>query len=424
MQKESINTAPSCTDITDQTSLRLDEALQRMLSDAEQVSGFERISIQEADQRVLDELLISPINVPSHTNSAVDGFSLNSSDLPADGQIKELPVKGMIVAGRPHETPLESGTCLRIMTGAQMPENGDTVVMQEHVELNDNTIRIDDRHKAGQNVRQAGEDLAKGSTVLKPGKFLTAADIGLIASLGIGEINVKRRPRITIFSTGDEIHSIGQYLAEGGIYDSNRYTLSAALRRLNISLVDMGIVPDNREILLEAFSSASKNSDVIITSGGVSVGEADYTKEVLSSLGSVEFWKVAIKPGRPVAFGKINNATFFGLPGNPVAVMVTFYLLALPTIKKIMGINEETPQITVKARSAERLRKLPGRTEVVRGVLTQNSSGEWEARSTGKQGSGILKSMSDANAFLLLEHDRETVLPGELVTALPFAGLI
>ncbi len=424
MTKERLSTQSCCSDNIEIGTLRIEEALNKMLDNSATINGFEKVALQKSTGRVLDESIISPIDVPPHTNSAVDGFAVNSDDLPTEGGITELKIAGMIVAGKPHDAPLQTGTALRIMTGAKIPDNADMVIMQEHVEAFDGLVRIDDRHTKGQNIRQAGEDIKEGTAILEPGKQLTPADIGLIASLGIGEIVVKRRPRVTIFSTGDELYSIGSQLADGGIYDSNRYTLAAALNRLNINLIDMGIIIDDKQKLLEAFSTAAQNSDVVITSGGVSVGEADYTKEVLTTLGSVEFWKVAIKPGRPIAFGKIGPATFFGLPGNPVAVMVTYYQFVLPVLQKIMGISDRLIRPTIKARSLERIRKLPGRTEFVRGILSQNEEGEWTVRSTGKQGSGILRSMSDANAFLVLEHDRGMIEKGDWVTAQPFAGLI
>jgi len=424
MTNEIITTHSCCSDKIEPGTLKLHEALGKMLDNCTEVSGFEKVALQSATGRILGKAITSPIDVPSHTNSAVDGFAINHQDLAQNGEIQKLSVEGMIVAGKPHQKPLSRGTVLRIMTGAKMPEGADTVIMQEHVEFKEGIILLDDRHNPGQNVRQAGEDIKKGTVILKAGKLLTPADIGLIASLGTGEVIVKRRPRVTIFSTGDEIHSIGQQLADGGIYDSNRYTLAAALNRLNINLIDMGIIADDKQKLLDTFSSAAENSDVIITSGGVSVGEADYTKEVLTELGTVDFWKVAIKPGRPVAFGKIGPATFFGLPGNPVAVMVTYYQFVLPTLQKIMGVTDALIRPTLKVRSLERIRKLPGRTEFVRGIISQNDDGDWIARSTGKQGSGILKSMSEANAFLVLEHDRETIEEGDTITAQPFAGLI
>ncbi len=424
MSDETITTHSCCSDKIEPGTLKVHEALTKMLNNCEAVNGFEKVALQSATGRILAESISSPIDVPSHTNSAVDGFAINHQDLPKKGETKSLPVEGMIVAGKPHQTALTPGRVLRIMTGAKIPEGADTVIMQEHAEYKEGTILIDDRHMAGQNVRQAGEDIKQGSAVLREGKQLTPADIGLIASLGTGEVIVKRRPRVTIFSTGDEIHSIGQQLADGGIYDSNRYTLAAALNRLSITLIDMGIIADDKQKLLDTFSSAAKNSDVIITSGGVSVGEADYTKEVLTTLGTVDFWKVAIKPGRPVAFGKIGDATFFGLPGNPVAVMVTYYQFVLPTLYKIMGVTDSPVRPTLKVRSLEKIRKLPGRTEFVRGIISQDEAGDWVAKSTGKQGSGILKSMSEANAFLVLEHDRESIEVGDTITAQPFSGLI
>jgi molybdopterin molybdotransferase len=304
-----------------------------------------------------------------------------------------------------------------------MPEGLDTVIMQERVEVQGNAVLIDSSQWPGQNVRKAGEDIMQGQTVLHPGKFLTPPDIGLIASLGLPEINVTRKLRIAVASTGDEIYGLGTTPGAAGLYDSNRYSLLAALDRPDIEVINLGIVEDRPEALLNAFEQGGQFADVIISTGGVSVGEADYTKAALKSSGQIAFWKIALKPGRPLAFGGIGNAIFFGLPGNPVSVMVTFYLLILPALEKMLGIKDKPIVPVFLARALEDLRKKPGRTEVFRGIIQQDQTGEWTVRSAGKQGSGILSSMSLANAFIVLEHERGSVNVGESVWVKPFAGL-
>jgi len=309
------------------------------------------------------------------------------------------------------------------MTGAPMPKGLDTVIMQEHCQRDSHSIRIDSRHKRGQNVRQAGEDITQGTTLLKAGKMLCPADIGLLASLGITEIKVKRKLRVAIASTGNEIYSPAETPKGGGLYDSNRYSLLAALDRPDIEVVNLGIINDQESLLLERFNSAADYADVIISSGGVSVGEADFTKTALKASGQIDFWKVAIKPGRPIAFGKIKHSTFFGLPGNPVAVLVTFYQFVLPALEKALSITDKPIAPIIKARSQETMRKKPGRTEIARGIVSQTATGEWQVKTTGKQGSGILSSISLANAFIILEHDRHTIEAGEWVDVQLFSGL-
>jgi molybdopterin molybdotransferase len=304
-----------------------------------------------------------------------------------------------------------------------MPDAADTVIMQEHIEVHDNTIHIDARHSPGQNVRQAGEDIQQDQSLLQAGIKLTPPQIGLIASLGISEVCVKTPLVAAVFSTGDEVLSLGEAPRKGCIYDSNRYSLISALKKLGCQVLDMGIIADDPDKLRNAFQLASKNSNVIFTSGGVSVGEADYTKKILSETGSINFWKVAMKPGRPVAFGKIGDATFFGLPGNPVAVMVTFYQFALPCLQKMMGLTSPLVAPIIKAKCTHSIRKIAGRTEFQRGILSKRNDGEWEVCTTGQQGSGILRSMSDANAFIILEHNRPSIKEGEWVSAQPFSSL-
>ncbi|CCE23006.1 molybdopterin molybdotransferase MoeA [Methylotuvimicrobium alcaliphilum] len=417
-----IHTQPSCTDIFESGLMPCEEALSRILNNLPAIEGYQRLPIEKARGRVLHETVVSASNVPPHTNSAVDGYALHSSDLPDQG-IARLAVKGIALAGEPFRGSIEKGTCLRIMTGAAMPEALDTVIMQEHAEIKDGFITIDSRHKAGQNVRRAGEDIKQGETVLASGKLLTPPDIGLLASLGICEVNVKRKLTVAIASTGNEIVAPHQIPTEAGIFDSNRYSLFAALDRSDIEIIDLGIIEDDAEVLLQRFNEAGRHADVIISTGGVSVGEADFTKTALKNSGQVDFWKVAIKPGRPLAFGRIGNAAFFGLPGNPVAVLVTFYFFVLPALEKMLGIVDKPIAPTLTARTTENLRKKPGRTEIQRGIVSRDENGDWIVKTTGKQGSGILMSMSKANAFIILNHQDTSKSAGDWVTVMPFCGM-
>lgn len=417
-----IPTQPSCTDIYEPGLIPVQDALAQILAEVSAVNGCERLPIGQARGRTLYDPVIAAFNVPTHTNSAVDGYAIRAEEVPEHGK-RSLKLGGHAFAGKPFLGEVKSGHCIRIMTGAPVPEGLDAVIMQEHVELEDSLIRIDARHKAGQNIRKAGEDIQQGQILLQPGKFLTPPDIGMLASLGIAEINVSRKLRVAIASTGNEVFDLGDTPGPGGIYDSNRYSLLAALDRPDIEVINLGILEDDPAALLASFQSAADYADVIISSGGVSVGEADYTKTALLASGAVNFWKVAIKPGRPLAFGHIGKAAFFGLPGNPVAVLVTFYLFVLPALEKMLGINSKPIAPTFLARTTEDLRKKPGRTEIQRAIIEPDGSGQWTVKTTGKQGSGILRSMSLANAFIILDHDSSSVKAGEWVTVQPFAGL-
>ncbi|ORU92360.1 MAG: molybdopterin molybdenumtransferase MoeA [Cycloclasticus sp. symbiont of Poecilosclerida sp. N] len=438
------NVQSGCGDENEQGTLTVSQALQNMLGAITERRNTEQIHISEAVDRILAQAISSPLNVPSHRNSAVDGYAVLQADLPSGEDTKTLNIIGRVVAGHPYKDELsgkalpsasrkltlcrskgelQQGDCIQIMTGAQMPDLADTVIMQEHVEVTGDSIRLDGRHTGGQNVRQAGEDIQVGQVVLQTGIKLTPPQIGLIASLGIAEIRVKTPLTAAVFSTGDEVLSLGEAAKEGCIYDSNRYSMISALKKLGCNVLDMGIIPDDPEKLRLAFEQAANSADVILTSGGVSVGEADYTKQVLMEAGSINFWKVAMKPGRPVAFGNINDTIFFGLPGNPVAVMVTFYQFALPCLQKMMGLSKPLISPIIKAQCSNTIRKIPGRSEFQRGILSQTSSGEWQVCTTGKQGSGILRSMSEANAFIILEHERTSIKKGEWVNVQPFSGL-
>lgn len=418
---KNVKTDPSCMDDFDPNSLLVEQALARIDEVVRPVEGFEKVAIRSSLGRTLAEDVLSPINVPSHTNSAMDGYAVNSADLPSTGNTS-LKVVGTAYAGHPLEHPVGRGEAARIMTGAMMPEGTDTVLMQEHVERQDDSILLDDRHTAGQNVRQAGEDLAVGQVVLRSGRHIVPADLGLLASLGVAEIRVMRHLRVAFFSTGDELRSIGEPLQPGQIYDSNRYTLYGMLSAMGVEIMDMGVIPDDREAIQTAFRYAAENADAMITTGGVSVGEADFVKDTLDQMGEVNFWKIAMKPGRPLSFGQVGKAFFFGLPGNPVSAMVTFYQFVQPALKRLMGQTDVAP-VRIPVRCLSALKKRPGRVEFQRGVLERGEDGSMQVRSTGNQGSHVLSSMSYANCFIIMPLESDGVAPGEEVEVQPFYGL-
>lgn len=419
---ETIGFDPSCADNFDSTSLSVDEAKHRILDGVSATTGTEQMPITEALNRILARDVVSAMNVPAHANSAMDGYAIRGEDIPASGT-RELRVIGSAFAGRPFEAAMERGQCVRIMTGAPMPAGSDTVVIQERVQRIGDHIRLDARQQARDNVRDAGEDIRIGQVVLNAGRRLIPADIGLLASLGQAEVTVFDRLRVAFFSTGDELQPIGTRLAPGEVHDSNRYTLRGMLQRLGAEVVDIGIVRDTPQATRAAFTRAADGQDVVISSGGVSVGEADFVKATLEELGHAEFWRVAMKPGRPLTFGRVGDAVFFGLPGNPVSVMVTFYQFVQPALRKMMGESQIT-NLRLPARCTSRLNKRPGRAEFQRGILEQGANGELTVRGTGMQGSGILTSMSHANCFIVLAQDCAGVEAGEIVTVEPFAGLI
>ena len=425
MKDNEIENQPGCEDELNTGLLTVDEARARILEAVNMISDTHTAALRDALGRVLATDVVSPIDVPSHTNSAMDGYAVRAVDLPADGT-RTFPVLGTSWAGRPYIGPIGPGEAVRIMTGGVMPEGMDSVVMQEQVEIDadNNSVLIGTGHSAGQNVRAAGEDVEAGQTVLSAGRRLTAADIGVLASLGLGKVSIYRKLRVAFFSTGDELRAVGEPLSPGEIYDSNRYTLYGMLKKLDVEIIDMGVVRDQRELIEQAFTDAAASADAIITSGGVSVGESDFVKETLEKLGDMSFWKIAMKPGRPVTFGHINEAVFFGLPGNPVSVMVTFFQFVRPALLKMTGDSGTLDAFTLHARTTTALRKHPGRYEFQRGVLQQTAPGEFSVRSAGAQGSGILRSMSEANCFILLDPDRTRVEVGEVVEVQPFQNLI
>jgi molybdopterin molybdotransferase len=411
----------SCVDGYDPDALRVDKAAAAIRACLTPVKEIETVAVRDSLGRVLAQDIVPQINVPGHDNSAMDGWAVRSKDVSLDREIQLLQI-GKALAGKPFRGAIGAGECVRVMTGAVMPQGADTVVVQEVCRAEGDRINVPAGQKAGQNLRAAGEDLKAGVAVLHPGHPVRAADLGLIASLGIAEVRVKRRLRVAFFSTGDELVSIGTPLAPGQVYDSNRYTLYGMLSGLGVEINDMGVVRDDPRKLEAAFSAAAAQADAIITTGGVSVGEADFVKQLMAKLGEVLFWKIAMRPGRPMAFGRIGKAMLFGLPGNPVAVMVTFHQFVRDALLVLGGRTDAFEVPLLKARSASALRKVPGRTEYQRGILFQDGS-EWKVRPTGQQGSGVLRSVSEANCFIVLEHERGKVEAGEPVSVQLLAAL-
>lgn len=387
------------------------------------VQETEQVGVLDALGRVLARDLVSPISVPPHDNSAMDGYAFDGAQL-ASGAL-QLEVVGTALAGKAWQGTVRPGQCVKIMTGAIMPAGLDTVVPQEFTKtLDDGRIAIPaGLLQPGDNRRHKGEDLMEGRPAMRAGERLGPAACGLIASLGIPKVEVFRRLRVAYFSTGDEILSLGEPQREGAVYDSNRYTVHGLLTRLGCEVIDLGVVRDEPALLEQAFRDGASRADAIITSGGVSVGEADYTKAMMKKLGDVAFWKIAMRPGRPMAVGRIGESVLFGLPGNPVAVMVTFLAFVRPALLRMMGARVEPP-LYLKARSAEAMRKKPGRTEYQRGTVTRAADGGLEVRTTGNQGSGVLSSMVQANGLIVLHHGQGNVGVGELVDVMVFDGAI
>ena len=415
----------SCMSDYDPEALPVERAREVIRAATTPISDTELLDLRAALGRILAEDIIAPIDVPAHDNSAMDGYAVRSADLPRE-QPKTFTEIGASFAGRPFHGEVGADQCVRIMTGAVMPQGADTVVMQEHVHSDGHFITIPAGQVAGQNRRRAGEDLQKGTPALHRGKFIRPADLGLLASLGIAQVKVVRRLKVAFFSTGDELRGLGEPLGIGEVYDSNRYTLYGMLTRMGFEIIDLGVVRDDPVAIESAFRTAAQQADAVITSGGVSVGEADYTKAIMERLGQVVFWKIAMRPGRPMAFGQIQsqskNAYLFGLPGNPVSVMVTFYQFVRGALLHLQGCDCSAPPL-LRARTQTRLRKKAGRTEFQRGIL-EKRDGEWSVRPTGAQGSGVLRSMSEANCFVILPHDLSGVETGEWVDVMLMEGLI
>ena len=414
-------------------SLLVEDLIQesRAINDPDDV---ETVSLDQAINRILAVDLLSPIDVPAADNSAMDGFAFNGKCLDANDVVVSLHMVGTALAGKPYEGSVGPGECLKIMTGALMPAGCDTVIPQEFTATKDE-LRVEfkqDQLKPGENRRLRGEDLQQGKPAILAGRLLRPSDLGLAASLGIPSLQVKRKLKVAILSSGDELRSLGQALDAGSIYDSNRYSLTGLLNRLNLEIIDCGIVRDDPASLKQAFIEASSKADVLISSGGVSVGEADFTKQIMQELGDVGFWKIAMRPGRPMAFGVLKpvagkspsrKTLFFGLPGNPVAVMVTFYQFVRAALLQLNGANQTEPPLT-QAMAEASIRKKPGRTEFQRAILGRSVDGKPIVKLTGSQGAGILRSMSEANCFVILGHEQGNVAAGDWVDIALFDGLL
>jgi molybdopterin molybdotransferase len=424
-QAQTLEQIASCVAGYDPNALPVAQAQEFIARLVPKVTAVESVALRSALGRVLASNIVSPIDVPAHDNSAMDGYALRGADLLASGDTLLAAVAGTGFAGQAYADVVPPRHCVRIMTGAVMPAGLDTVVPQEFTQTEGAQVRIPAGIvRTGDNRRLAGEDLARGSVALTAGRLIKPADLGLLASLGRAEVPVLRRLRVAFFSTGDELRSIGEPLAEGCVYDSNRYTIWGMLQRLGCEVLDLGVVRDDPDALRATFSTAAASADAVITSGGVSVGEADHTKQIMAELGDVLFWRIAMRPGRPMAIGRIGDAILFGLPGNPVAVMVTFYAFVRDALRAMSGMAPDV-QPMLRAACTTPLRKKPGRTEYQRGVVTRAGNGQsWQVAITGSQGSGILSSMSVANGMVVLHHGQGDVAAGDVVDVIPFDGLV
>ncbi|MCG3469641.1 molybdopterin molybdotransferase MoeA [Xenorhabdus bovienii] len=392
--------------------ISLEQALEKLLAQAVALTHTETISLMQAAGRITATDIISPINVPPFDNSAMDGYAVRLADLNGN---QALPIAGKAFAGAPFQGEWLAGSCIRIMTGAPIPAGADAVIMQEQVEVTEAGIRFPYPAQPGQNIRTIGEDIAQNAVVLPKGTKLSTAQLPVIASLGIAKVKVIRRLKVAIFSTGDELQAIGEPLQAGQIYDTNRFAVRMMLEKLDCEVIDLGVISDDPDALRDAFAEADKQADLVISSGGVSVGEADYTKPILEEVGKINFWKLAIKPGKPFAFGKLENAWFCGLPGNPVSAVLTFYQLVQPLIARLSGFTAWQPPMHLNAKAITPLKKSPGRLDFQRGTASINEHGELEVKTTGHQGSHIFSSYSLGNCFIVLERERGHITAGETV---------
>jgi molybdopterin molybdotransferase len=400
--------------------LPFEQALAQMLSAIKSVNETEFITLAQGLNRVLASDISSPLNVPPHNNSAMDGYAFKLASLATS---KTLTMIGRSMAGEPFQGECQLGECIRIMTGAKLPMCCDTVEMQENCQANAENITFLESRKFNDNVRFSGEDIAINQQVFLQGKKLSAIDIGVLASLGVPKIEVYRKIIVAVLATGDELKQPGETLGEGDIFESNSHALIAMLEKLNTTVINFGIIEDDEQAIRHAFEQADQQADVVISSGGVSVGDADYTKMVLEQLGEIGFWKIAMKPGKPFAFGKLPNSYFFGLPGNPVSALVTAHQLTVPALLKLQNAQvTKLPLLKVKTTTA--LNKRSGRMDFQRAILASNEQGEMIVTSTGSQGSGILTSMSAANCYIVLASCQGKVAAGEVVNVQLFDEVI
>ena len=411
---------PGC-DVFDPGSLTLAAAIEQILDATPTPTRSKKIKLRKSLGRVLAQDIRAAADVPNHTNSAMDGYAFSGDELDADG-FASLRVIGTVFAGKPFDGMVNEAEAARIMTGAVMPAGTDTVVMQEYIDRTDDVISIAKAAKVGQNVRQAGEDISKGSVVFEAGRRITAAELGVLASLGVSKLKVFKKPRVAYFSNGDEVRQVGEKLKHGELYDSNRHTLFAMLKKVGVKSIDMGVVGDDYKAIRKIIKKGNKIADMVITSAGASVGEADYIYDVLTELGKVNLWKIAIKPGRPLAFGELSDSTFFGLPGNPVSVMTSFALCIKPAIEKMSGEQRNHP-IQLKARTTREIRKRPGRSEYQRALAYNDENGQLQVDPRKYQGSGVLSSMAEGNCFISLDIDSAGAGVGDEVDIVLFSEL-
>lgn len=400
--------------------LPFEQAMEKMLSAIKPISDTEFISLAQALNRVLASDISSPLNVPPHNNSAMDGYAFKVESLQSTNNLKMI---GRSMAGTPFQGSCNLGECIRIMTGAKLPSCCDTVEMQENCQANDKNITFLEDRELNDNIRFSGEDISINQQVFSQGKKLSAIDVGVLASLGVPIIEVFRKITVAVLATGDELKSPGETLNEGDIFESNSYALIAMLTKLNVTVINFGIIADDEEAIRKAFEQADQQADVVISSGGVSVGEADYTKLILEQLGEIGFWKIAMKPGKPFAFGKLPSSYFFGLPGNPVSALVTAHQLAVPALLKLQNVQPKKFPL-LKVKTAIQLNKRPGRMDFQRAILSTNEQGEITVTSTGSQGSGILTSMSTANCYIILPASQGKVPANEIVNVQLFDDVI
>ncbi|WP_145482245.1 molybdopterin molybdotransferase MoeA [Yersinia aldovae] len=401
--------------------LSLEQALSKMLSQVTPLQATEVVALTQAASRITACAITSPIAVPPFANSAMDGYAIRCNELSSG---MPLPVAGKAFAGAPFKDAWPANSCIRIMTGAPIPPGADAVIMQEQAVISEQGVTFNGNARIGQNIRLAGEDIEQNAAVFPAGVKLGAAQLPLLASLGIAEVSVFRALKVAIFSTGDELQPVGQPLAEGQIYDTNRFAVRLMLQQLGCQIIDLGVIHDDQDALRHAFQQADATADLVISSGGVSVGEADYTKQMLEELGDIAFWKLAIKPGKPFAFGKLDNAWFCGLPGNPVSAALTFYQLVQPLVAKLSGHSQWQPPLRLKAKTTTALKKSPGRLDFQRGIFSTTPQGELEVCTTGHQGSHVFSSFSQGNCFIVLERERGSVAVGEPVEIELFNGLL
>ncbi|MGF1724960.1 bifunctional molybdopterin-guanine dinucleotide biosynthesis adaptor protein MobB/molybdopterin molybdotransferase MoeA [Photobacterium nomapromontoriensis] len=415
-------TSLSCSDIDPSGMLSVAQGREKILAQIVAPTTKTVVSLKAALGQIVAEDILSPVNVPQHTNSAMDGYAIRGDDIDREN----YQVVAQVMAGHSYDLPLEQGQAVRIMTGAPVPLHADTVIMREQAQQNGDSVTFDGAMGAirrGQNVRQAGEDLALGQAAVTAGTQITAPELGMIASLGLDTVSIKPQVRVAIFSTGDEVQHPGEDQKANCIYDSNRYTLHAMLTNAGCTVIDLGIIEDSEASLETTLTAASAQADLILSSGGVSVGDADYIKTVLDKLGQINFWRINMRPGRPLAFGQIQQTPFFGLPGNPVAVMVAFLQFVEPAIRKLQGIeNWQAP--FYMATAEEKLRSRPGRTEYMRGQYCFDANGRLSVKSTGQQGSGILRSMSEANCLIEILPEQPNIEVGEKVRVIPLLNRI